>query len=94
MQDCCTYRFSIYFQSAISHQQKLEHMVGFQFIKDFEPVQKRQVIEEGDKLIKDALLNLKNLTHLSDDEWIEEAKKLKNEMAKTENLFIKGLISP
>ncbi|XP_967374.2 DNA mismatch repair protein Msh2 [Tribolium castaneum] len=79
-------------QSAVEHQKKLEHTAGMQFLRDFEPVLRRQVVSEGDKIIQDALEKVKRLDKLSDEDLVKEIAKLKEELEGTGNLFIKGLL--
>ncbi|XP_071051016.1 DNA mismatch repair protein Msh2 isoform X2 [Onthophagus taurus] len=79
-------------QNAIEHQKKLEFAEGMKYINDYEPILKRNVINEGDKLLKEVLDQIKSkAANLNDEELMNELKRIKEEVM-GKNLFIKGLL--
>lgn len=73
----------------------MEHSAGTQFIKNFDQVLKRQIIKDGDQIIEETLKKVRGLdiANLSDEELLQEIVKLRSEVEKCDNLFIKGLLA-
>lgn len=79
---------------ATKYQEKLEDVEGMKYIKDFDPSLKRKLIDEGNGMIAKVLEDFKGIdvANLSDDDLEAKLKKLKTDLAKQDNLYIKGLI--
>ncbi|KAL3277162.1 hypothetical protein HHI36_012514 [Cryptolaemus montrouzieri] len=79
---------------ALEYQKELEHYEGTKLIGNFENTLKKQIIENGDKLIHKTLDQIKSLPleNLSDQELSEKLVNFKNEIINEDNLFLKGLM--
>ncbi|CAH0552518.1 unnamed protein product [Brassicogethes aeneus] len=80
---------------ALEHQTELEHQMGTKFITDKDPVEKRKVIEDGDKIIKEALKKVKSLdiSTMTDDALKNMLQNMKKELQQKDNCFVNGLMS-
>ncbi|XP_018332037.1 DNA mismatch repair protein Msh2 [Agrilus planipennis] len=82
-------------EDAAKYLEELENSNGMKYIRDYEFSLKKKEIQEGDELINEFLSKCRqlNVSELSDEELIASVQKLKEEILKKNNMFVKGLMN-